>query len=151
MRTHGAHTRATAEGSRDSHDLRAHPGTRAREVALRDRRLEAPEVRPILRTRRPGAVADAASAQGSGVAARRPSRAHATAAEGARDQARAPAAARAVAARVDRARERLRLPGLRWRAAPRGRGRRRDARVDPGALQGHPSRAPEVRLFEVRE
>ena len=66
-------------------------------------------------------------------------------------KARAPTAARSSAARADRARECLCLPGLRRRASPRGRRRRRDARVGARALQGHPPRAPEVRLQQVRE
>ena len=44
----------------------------------------------------------------------------------------------------------VRLPGLRRRAAPDRRGRRRDARVRAGALQGDPARAPEARLRRVR-
>ena len=68
-----------------------------------------------------------------------------------RQQAGAPATARASAARACRASQPARLPGLRRRTAQARRGRHRDAGTCAGDLEGHPARAREVHLPDVRD
>src|SRR6202011_815486 len=127
------------------------PKTRAREAALRDRVLEAHEVRPLFRAARSRARADAALHRGSGGKPRAKPLRVATRTEEAAGEARSPAIACRASSRADRAREPLRVSGLRRQAPSPRRGRLRDARVCAESLQGHPARAPEALLRKLPE
>jgi hypothetical protein len=146
----GHHSRAQHQ-ARSRRSAVNFPKTRAREAALRDRVLEAHEVRPLLRAARSGARADAALDRGSRGEPGRQAPRGAADAEGAVREAGSSALACRTSPRGDRAREPLRVPGLRRQAASLRRGHRRDARVRAESLQGHPARAPEALLRELPE